>query len=134
MGAAQGNELIRRIVMTPARVHDKEVLGQVICGDEFCIFADKTYDSAKNHQILREKNIENGILIKRTHKRRPGQAEKTCNRILAKLRCLLERIFGTLKRSYRYNRSRYLSIGKNSLQLTIMGMAYNLRRMEKLCT
>lgn len=134
MGVDQGSELIRRIAMTPAHVHDGEMLGQVISGDELWAFADKAYDSAKNHKILQEKNVENGILMKGTRKRKLSKVEKMCNRILSKLRCPVERVFGTLKRSYRYNRARYLGLRKNSLQLTIMSMAYNLRRMEKLCS
>lgn len=120
--------------MTPAHVHDGEMFGQVLSGDEKWAFADKAYDSEKNHKILEEQNIRNGILIKGTRKRKLIGIEKMCNKILSKLRCPVERIFGTLKRSYRYNRARYLGLRKNNLQLTLMSIAYNLRRMEKLCT
>jgi transposase, IS5 family len=133
VGVDQGSELIRRIAMTPAHVHDGEMLGQVIRGDELWAFADKAYDSSKNHKILQEKKVGNGILMKGTVKRKLSGVEKMCNRILSKLRCPVERIFGTLKRSYRYSRARYLGLKKNCLQLTMMSMAYNLRRMEKLC-
>jgi transposase, IS5 family len=133
VGVDQGSEIIRRIAMTPAHVHDGEMLGQVISGDELWAFADKAYDSAKNHKILQEKKVENGILMKGTAKRKLSGVEKMCNKILSKLRCPVERIFGTLKRSYRYSRSRYLGLKKSCLQLTMMSMAYNLRRMEKLC-
>jgi transposase, IS5 family len=133
VGVDQGSELIRRIVMTPAHVHDGEMLPHVICADEGWVFADKAYDSKKNHRILREKNAQNGILMKGTRERKLSGVEKMCNRILSKLRCPVERVFGTLKRSYRYNRARYLGLRKNFLQLTITSMAYNLRRMEKLC-
>jgi transposase, IS5 family len=134
VGVDQGSELIRRIVLTPAHVHDGEMLRQVVTGDEDWAFADKAYDSTKNHQILHEKNIENGILMKGTLKRKLSRAEKLCNRILSKLRCPVERVFGTLKRTYRYSRARYLGLRKNCLQMMITSMAYNLRRMEKLCT
>ena len=134
MGIDQGSELIRKIEMTPAHVHDGEMLGQVVSGDEDWVFADKAYDSKKNHKILEGKNIQNGILIKATRKRKLTKIEKMCNKILSKLRCPVERIFGTLKRSYRYSRARYLGLRKNSLQITLMSMAYNLRRMEKLCS
>jgi IS5 family transposase len=133
VGVDQESELIRRIVMTPAHVHDGEMFGQVIGGDEIWAFADKAYDSVKNHKILEEKNVENGILMKGTRRRRLSGVEKMCNRILTKMRCPVERVFGTLKRSYRYSRARYLGLRKNSLQLIMMSMAYNLRRMEKLC-
>jgi IS5 family transposase len=134
MGVDQGSELIRRTAMTPAHVHDGEMLGQVISGDEDWAFADKAYDSKKNHDILESRNIHNGILIKGAGKKKLSGIEKMCNRILSKLRCPVERIFGTLKRSYRYSRARYLGLRKNYLQLTVTSMAYNLRRMEKLCS
>ena len=133
VGVDQGSELIRRIVITPAHVHDGEMLPHVICADEGWVFADKAYDSEKNHKILQEKNAQNGILMKGTRKRKLSSVEKMCNKILSKLRCPVERVFGTLKRSYRYSRARYLGLRKNCLQLTITSMAYNLRRMEKLC-
>lgn len=133
VGVDQDSELIRRIAMTPAHVYDGEMLGQVISGDEDWAFADKAYDSAKNDKILLEKNVKNGILMKGTSKRKLSRVEKMCNRVLSKLRSPVERVFGTLKRTYRYNRARYLSLRKNRLQLTITSMAYNIRRMGKLC-
>jgi IS5 family transposase len=133
LGVDQGSEFIRRIAITPAHVHDGEMLGQVIGGDEEWAFADKAYDSAKNHKILQDKNIANGILIKGTVKRKLSGVEKMCNRVLSKLRCPVERVFGTMKRTYRYSRARYLGLRKNGLQLTMTSMAYNLRRMGKLC-
>lgn len=133
LGVDQGSELIRRIAITPAHIHDGKMLGQVIDGDEEWAFADKAYDSAKNHQILQEKNIKNGILMKATVKRNLSAVEKMCNRVLSKLRCPVERVFGTMKRTYGYSRARYLGLKKNGLQLAMTSMAYNLRRMGKLC-
>ena len=104
-----------------------------LSGDEEWAFADKTYDNKKNDKILQDKGIGNGILIKGTRKRALTAVEKRCNRILSKLRSPVERVFGTLKRSYSYCRAKYLGLRKNKLQLTITCMAYNLRRMEKLC-
>lgn len=134
VGVDQGSELIRKIAMTPAHVHDGEMLGSVLSGDELWAYADKAYDSAKNNDILEKKNIKNGILMKGHAGRKLSGIEKRCNRVLSKLRCPVERVFGTLKRSYRYCRARYLGLKKNTLQLTLMSMAYNLRRMGKLCS
>lgn len=133
VGVDHESELIRKMEMTPGNVHDGKMLGSVLSGDEEWVFADKAYDSATNHEILREKGIKNGILLKAVWNRALDEAEKYRNRLISKLRCPVERIFGTLKRSYRYCRARYLGLKKNRLQLTMLCMAYNLRRMEKLC-
>jgi IS5 family transposase len=133
VGVDQGSELIRRIAMTPANVHDGKMFRQVLAGDELWAFADKAYDSKENHQVLKDQRTENGILMKGTSTRKLSKVEKMCNRLLSKLRSPVERIFGTFKRSYRYSRARYIGLRKNFLQLTVTSMAYNLKRMGKLC-
>ena len=133
VGMDQGSELVRKISMTAAHVHDGNMLESALSGDEDWAFADKAYDSKKNHKILERQGIGNGILIKGRRKRELISVEKRCNGILSKLRSPVERVFGTLKRSYRYCRAKYLGLRKNKLQLTITCIAYNLRRMEKLC-
>lgn len=133
VGVDQKSELVRRIEMTPANVHDGKMFAAVLSGDEKWAFADKAYDSWENEKILESKGISNGIMFKAAWNRALTETQKHCNHILSKLRSPVERIFGTLKRSYRYCRARYLGLRKNRLQLTMMCMAYNLRRMEKLC-
>lgn len=133
VGVDQKSELVRRIAMTSANVHDGKMFESALSGDEEWAFADKAYDSWENGEILEKKGILNGILFKAAWNRALTEDQKNCNRILARLRSPVERIFGTLKRSYRYCRGRYLGLKKNRLQLTMMCMAYNLRRMEKLC-
>lgn len=130
----QDSELVRQARITPANVSDGKMLGSILCGDEKWVFADKGYADIKNDELLREKRVYNGIMFKASRTRVLTEAQKRCNRILSKLRSPVERVFGTLKRSYRYCRARYLGLRKNQLQLTMMCMAYNLRRMEKLCT
>lgn len=133
VGVDQGSELVRRIAMTSANVHDGKMFETAVSGDEKWVFADKAYDSWENEKILQRKGINNGILFRAAWNRPLTETQKRCNRILSKLRSPVERIFGTLKRSYRYCRARYLGLRKNRLQLTMMCMAYNLRRMGKLC-
>ena len=133
VGVDQESELVRRVEMTSANVHDGKMLEAVLSGDEKWVFADKAYDSWENEKILERKSISNGILFKAAWNRPLTESQKQCNRILSKLRSPVERIFGTLKRSYHYCRARYLGLRKNRLQLTMMCMAYNLRKMEKLC-
>ena len=109
--------------MTPAHVHDGNMLESALSGDEDWAFADKAYDNKKNHKLLKEQGISNGILIKGTRKRELTAVEKRCNQVLSKLRSPVERVFGTLKRSYRYCRAQYLGLRKNKLQLTMTCIA-----------
>jgi len=128
-----GSELIRSAIATPARVCDSKMLEAVIKGDEKWVYADKIYDTGINAEFLRNKAIENGIMINGGGRSITPVLERYCNRFLAKIRYPVERIFGTLKRTYQHRRARYVGLAKNDLHLKILSMAYNLRRMEKLC-
>ena len=44
----------------------------------------------------------------------------------------VEKVFGTLKRSYGYTRVRYRGLGMNAVEMWLKLMAYNLRRAVKL--
>ena len=44
------------------------------------------------------------------------------------MRCRIEKLFGTWKRSYGLRRMRWLGLAKAGLQVRLAAMAYNLRR------
>ncbi|MCB4825572.1 transposase [Roseicella aerolata] len=44
------------------------------------------------------------------------------------IRCRIEKVFGTWKRSYGLRRMRWLGLAKAGLQVRLAAMAYNLRR------
>ena len=44
------------------------------------------------------------------------------------MRCRIEKIFGTAKRSYGLRRMRWLGLAKASLQVRLTAITYNLRR------
>lgn len=134
IGIDQGSELIRNAIATPARVHDGKMLESIIKGDEKWVYADKIYDTLENAELLKNKDIKNGILINVPRRGLYFDLEKACNRFLAKIRYPVERIFGTWKRMYGYQRARYLGTKKNDLHLKILSIAFNLRKMDKLCS
>ena len=44
----------------------------------------------------------------------------------------MEKVFGTLKRSYGYQRVRYRGLDRNALEMWFKLMAYNLRRADRI--
>ena len=54
------------------------------------------------------------------------------NRALAPIRANVERLFGTLKRSYGYRRVRYRGRIRNQAHLHLLAIAGKLRRAERL--
>lgn len=55
-------------------------------------------------------------------------AEVARNRALVPIRAALERTFGTLKRSYGWDRVRYRGLARNAAHLDLLCLAFNLRR------
>ena len=55
------------------------------------------------------------------------------NALVSKVRAPVEGVFGTLKRSYGYWRTRYVGLEKNVAEAMFKVMAYNLRRADVLC-
>jgi IS5 family transposase len=128
----EGSGLVRRAVLTPANVNESVVADALPIGDEAAVYADKGYDSAARRALLAERGVFDGIL-RRGHPRRPLTAEEVArNRALVPIRSAIERVFGTLKRSYRWTRVRYRGLARNAAHLDLLCLALNLRRVDVL--
>ena len=134
IGVDQGSGLIRRARVTPANVHDSAVGDEMICGDEACVFADKAYHSQERRERLRASGIQDGIMRRAARGHPLSAQERRRNRRLAPIRCAVERVFGTLKRTYGWTRVRYRGLAKNASHFFLLCTALNLRRVLVLTT
>jgi len=50
------------------------------------------------------------------------------NAEIRRVRCRIEKVFGTAKRSYGMRRMRWMGLAKAGLQVRLTAIAYNLRR------
>ena len=135
LGVDQGSGLIRRAVLTPAKVYESQVAEALITGDERAVYGDRAYEHRDRRARLKAAGIKDRILH-RSHKNQlclpPWQAAR--NRLIGPIRAAVERTFGTLKRSYGYRRVRYRSLAANLLQLRFLCIAFNLRKADALTT
>lgn len=128
----QGSGLIRRARLTAANVNETTVGDDLVMGDEAAVYADKGYDSAARHAALAERGIIDGVM-RRGHPKRPLTPEEVArNRSLTPIRAAVERVFGTLKRSYGWARVRYRGLARNAAHLDLLCLALNLRRADVL--
>ena len=65
------------------------------------------------------------------HQRQLPHWQKRRNEFISLRRAPVEKIFGTLKRSYGYSRVRYRSLARNAVEMWFKLMAYNLRRATR---
>lgn len=125
----EGSGLIRRAILTSAKVYESEVADALICGDEAAVYADKAYEHKARRAALRARRIKDRIMH-RSHKNQPALPpwQQRRNRLIAPIRSAVERVFGTWKRGYGYRRVRYFSLAANATQLRLLCIAFNLRR------
>lgn len=129
----QHSNLVRKAVLTPAKVNESLVADILICGDEDAIYADKAYENKHRRHRLKGQGIKDRIMH-RSHKNQDGLPhwQSRRNALIAPIRKRVERVFGTLKRTYGYNQVRYYSLAANATQLFLLVTALNLRRAEVL--
>ncbi|WP_245297136.1 MULTISPECIES: IS5 family transposase [Rhodomicrobium] len=125
----QHSGLIRKAILTPASVNDSEVADALILGDEGAVYADKAYEQRGRRQRLKGLGIKDRIMH-RSHKNQTGlpRWQRRRNRLIAPIRAAIERVFGTLKRSYDYRRVRFFDLARNAVDLNLLCVAFNLRK------
>jgi IS5 family transposase len=130
VAADEDGGIVRKVVVTPANVHDSQGLEPVLPGRPGRVWADSAYDSLASHDRVRARRGQPRI-ARRLHKgMAPARAaaRRTWNRTVASVRGRVEKIFGTAKRSYGLGRARYLGLARVSLQAHLAFIAYNLTR------
>ena len=90
--------------------------------------ADKGYQSKKNVELLKRRELKNHIL-KKAYKNQPlTNWEKKFNKIIGKTRFKVERTFGGIKRWFNGGTARYRGIDKMHTQNILEAISYNLYR------
>lgn len=125
----QGSNLIRRAKLTPANIYESLMADDLICGDEGAVYADKAYEHKGRRKRLRASGIKDRIMHRRSkHYPALPRWQQRRNALIGPIRRPIERVFGTLKRSYGYVRVRYYRLHRNATQLCLLAVALNLRR------
>jgi IS5 family transposase len=121
--------LVRGVEVTTANVHDAAGLDAVLPADPGEVFGDSAFGSPRSAASIRAK----GGLPAAVGTGTWGGAEalrrlEAHNTRVRRVRCRIEKVFGTWKRSYGLRRMRWLGLAKAGLQVRLAAMAYNLRR------
>lgn len=125
--------LIRGVEVTTANVHDAAELEAILPDAPGPTYGDSAYQGSRPERIIRAR----GGIPRVVHTSTWGGPD-ALKRLLAHnahvraVRCRIEKVFGTCKRSYGLRRMRWLGLAKAGLQLRLVSMAYNLRRSLRL--
>ena len=133
IGVDRGSRLIRRNRLTPASLNDTECADGLIPDDVREVYADMAYDTHARRGRLKVQGVKDRVMH-RPNKHHPTLPRWKARRndLIAPIRAAVEAVFGTLKRSYRYTKVRYMSLDANAAHLNLLCIAINLRRAEVL--
>jgi IS5 family transposase len=127
--------LIRGVEVTTANVHDAAELGAILPDAPGDTYGDGAYSGSKAEAAIRAR----GGIPRVVHTGTWGGAEalarlKAHNAEVRRVRARIEKVFGTMKRSYGLRRMRWLGLAKAGLQVRLSAIAYNLRRSWRTLT
>jgi transposase, IS5 family len=131
IGADADTALVEKLDVTPGNVHDGRAGGDAVPENPGDVYADSAYRGQVFGSAVRARGGTPRIaLIAMWDK--PGDdtlSKLRCwNCSVQRVRCRIEKIFGTWKRSYGLRRMRWRGLPKAALQVYLTAIAYNLRR------
>lgn len=127
----EGSLLVRTAKLTPANVAETVVADELIIAnsDGGAIYADKAYDTHARRDLLAKLGLKDGIMHRPNKHHALTHRQRRRNAALSKVRCSVETVFAVLKQVYGYRRTRFVGLIRNQLQLTLLAICFNLRRM-----
>lgn len=131
----QGSGLVRKVVTTPANVHETHMADALVCGDERMVLADSAYRNAERVTALRARGIK-PRLIRRANKHHPVLPRRLqrLNHMISRQRAAVETTFATWKRRMGLAVIRYRGLVKATAQVLITAIAFNMKRWSRLQT
>lgn len=124
-----GSGLIRGQRLTGAEVNETSVADDLIQGDESTVYADKAYSTHARTAKLHAMGIHD-MIQRRANKHWPlSRREVLRNKRISLIRGRVETVFAYFKRIFAYRRVRYFNAQRNTVQLTLLCMAYNLNKI-----
>jgi len=126
--------LVEAVHTTAANVHDSKGLAPLINKIsvkklEKGLFADKGMQVPDNVDLLKRKGIKNRIQYKAYRNRPLTKWQKSFNSLVSKVRYVVERTFGGMKRWFGAGKARYKGLLKVHAQHGLEAIAYNLYRV-----
>jgi IS5 family transposase len=123
------HRIIRAHKVTAANVNDCVIGPSLVQPDGGAHYADKGYSSKPMRQTLAEHGLADGVmqLGNRHYPLRP--AERWRNRVLTKIRYVVEGVFGEFKRNFGFRRARYIGLAKVQFECDLAVIAFNIKTM-----
>ncbi len=123
--------IVHTVVATTAKVHDSQVMEDLLHGEEEAVYGDKAYADATRRTAFEERGVKWCVSRKANRGSTLSEEDRQFNRQASKTRARGEHAFRVVKCQWGYTKVRYRGIAKNAAQLfTLFGLAnlYMMRR------
>jgi IS5 family transposase len=114
IGVDNQTKLIHSVAVTAANVHDSQLLGDLLHGDETHVWGDSAYAGQKKLLYERAPQAKDFTQKKGSRYRKLTEAEQSANRYKSKIRSRVEHVFGVMKRQFGFTKVRYRGLDKNA--------------------
>ena len=131
IGVDSQSKLIHSVAATAANVHDSQLLGDLLHGDETRVWGDSAYmgqGDTIREQAPKAKDFTN----RKASRHRPlNKADKGKNRTKSRVRAKVEHPFLILKRVFGFTKVRYRGLDKNASRLFVACGLVNLYMVRR---
>jgi transposase, IS5 family len=129
----EGAGLVRGVEVSTANVHDATELASVLPSEPGAVYGDSAFGGPRSADAIRAKGGVSAVVGTGTWGGQVALARlEAHNARVRRVRCRIEEVFGTWKRSYGLRRMRRLGLAKAGLQVRLAALVYNLRRTATL--
>jgi transposase, IS5 family len=129
---------ILAVETTPASQHDKVAFKPLVerSGLEkgSRVYCDKGYASQERRDWLKEQELKDGIMHKAARGRTLTHWQTRFNKLVSKVRYMVEHGFGGQKRWFKAGKARYVGLVRTHVQHVLEAIAYNLKMLPSLET
>ena len=126
IGTDSKTKLMHAVVATAANVHDSQVLGDLLHGEERRVWGDAAY--AGQGDVIRACAPQaHDFTHKKAHRHRAlSDQQRATNRTKSKVRAKVEHTIGVIKRVFGFTKVRYRGLTKNAHRLFVTCALANL--------
>lgn len=135
VGADADTALVEKVAVTPGNAHDGRNGEAALPDNPGDVFADSAYRGAVFREAVRARGGTPHVVVTHVWAKSRAEADRwlaVWNGPIHQVRCRIEKIFGTWKRSYGFRRMRWRGIAKAPLQARLTAIAYNLKRTRNI--
>ena len=131
IGVDTDTKLIHSVATTSARVHDSQVIGALLHGEERGVWGDSAYRG--QGKVIREvaPRAREFIQEKGSFRRPLSEAQRARNRTRSKVRSKVEHPFQIMKRVFGFTQVRYRGLVKNTHRVQVTCALVNLFLVRK---